>query len=176
MNFAAQYKGAHKAMHLCGDAFLGFIEGEGRILDLMHGFQRIQLNLKFGDVDGKYDEAALLARVRENPQWKFIIQYGKEKNALLPLLKDIPNHAVLFDDSAGRGISPDSWDAPLAGHFCGYAGGMTPDNVQRNIDLIAKAAHGSETWIDMESGIRKNDEFDLEKCRKVLAIAKKYAA
>jgi len=90
---------------------------------------------------------------------------------LLPLFKDVTNHAVLFDESAGRGISPDSWDAPLAGHFCGYAGGMNPDNVARNIDIISKVAAGQTTWIDMETGVRTNDHFDLGKVRRVLDIA-----
>lgn len=173
-NFSKHYKGHHTAMHLCDGGFLGFIRGEHDILDLMSGFQRIQLNLKFGDVEGRYDPAELVARVRENPQHQFIIQYTKDKAGLLPLLSDVPNHAVLFDESAGRGISPDSWDAPLSGHFCGYAGGMNPDNVQNNIDMIEKIANGHTTWIDMETGVRTDDHFDLDKVRRVLRIVAPY--
>lgn len=172
--FAAQAKDLHTAMHLCDGALLGFINGEKDILDTMAGFKRIQLNLKFGDVDGKYDPAQLVRRVRDNAQWQFIIQYGREKKGLLPLFKDIPNHAVLFDESAGRGISPDSWDAPLPGHFCGYAGGLKPDNVVANLETIAKVAAGHETWIDMETGVRTDDKFDLAKVRKVLELSKPY--
>ncbi len=175
-NFAQAGPDTHKAMHLCGSAFLGFIDGDPDILDLMSGFKRIQLNLKFGDVEGQYDPAQLITRVKDNPQWTFIIQYGHDKKGLLPLLKDIPNHAVLFDESAGRGISPDSWDKPLSGHFCGYAGGLKPDNVQANIDMIAKVASGYTTWIDMETGVRTDDVFDLAKVRRVLEIARPYAA
>jgi hypothetical protein len=175
-NFAAEYKGEHMAMHLCGDALLGFIAGEKDILTLMKGFKRIQLNLKFGDVEGKYDPQALRARVKESPQWQFILQYGKDKKGLLPLFKDIPNHSVLFDESAGRGISPDSWDAPLKGHFCGYAGGMNPDNVGKNLEIISRVAAGQTTWIDMETGVRTDDHFDLGKVRRVLAIAGPYAS
>lgn len=175
-DFAARYKGMNRAMHLCGDALLGFIDGKAEIRSLMQGFQRIQLNLKFGDVEGKYDVADLVARVRENGKWQFILQYGHDKKGLLPLFVDIPNHAVLFDESAGRGISPDSWDAPLPGHFCGYAGGMNPDNVQQNIDMIARVAAGQTTWIDMETGIRTDDRFDLQKVERVLKIAAPYAA
>ena len=166
---------AHTAMHLCGEALLGFIHGRDEIFDAMQGFSRIQLNLKFGDVEGSYDPAALLQRVADNPRWQFIIQYAKDKQGLLPLLKDIPNHAVLFDESAGRGISPDTWDAPLAGHFCGYAGGLNPDNVAQNLAIIAKVAAGHETWIDMETGVRTNDVFDLAKARRVLEIASPFA-
>lgn len=171
--FAAEYKGKHRAMHLCGDAFLGFINGDAKILNMMQGFQRIQLNLKFGDVEGKYAIDDLVAQVKRHTEFTFILQYGHDKKGLLPLFADIPNHAVLFDESAGRGISPDSWPAPLAGHFCGYAGGMNPDNVAANIDMIRVVAAGHDTWIDMESGIRTNDAFDLDKCRRVLDISAK---
>ena len=173
--FTKEYRGLHTAMHLCGQALLNFIAGDEETLELMSGFDRIQLNLKFGDIEGKYDPAALIDRIRSSPRWDFIIQYGKDKNGLLPFLDGIANHAVLFDESAGRGISPESWEAPLKGHFCGYAGGLTPDNLAHNLKMIAHAAAGQTTWIDMESGVRTKDVFDLEKVRRVLEIAAPYA-
>ncbi|QQG37408.1 MAG: hypothetical protein HYS17_07415 [Micavibrio aeruginosavorus] len=163
-------------MHLCDDGFLGFIAQDPAVRNLMSGFQRIQLNLKFGDVEGKYDPAELVARVRENPQHQFILQYTKEKKDLLPLFRDVPNHALLFDASAGRGISPGHWDAPLPGHFCGYAGGLNPENLQENLNLISSIANGYTTWIDMESGVRTDDRFDIGKVRRILSIAAPYAA
>lgn len=175
-DFSKTCAGNNKAMHLCDEALLGFIDGRPDILKLMSGFRRIQLNLKFGDVEGKYDPNKLVERVKSSPQWQFIIQYGKDKKGLLPLLKDVPNHAVLFDESAGRGISPDSWDAPLPGHACGYAGGMNPDNVGRNLEIISSVARGYTTWIDMETGVRTNDVFDLSKVLRVLETAAPYVA
>lgn len=172
-DFSADYRG-HKAMHLCGEALLNFIAQKPETLALMRGFARIQLNLKFGDMDGTYDPAELIARVKESAQWQFIIQYGKDKSSLLPHLKDVPNHAVLFDDSAGRGIAPAGWPAPLDGHFCGYAGGLNPDNVQKNIEVILSVAGAHDTWIDMETGVRTNDVFDMAKAAKVLDIASAY--
>lgn len=166
---AAAEKNLNTAMHLCDEALLGFVAGDADTLAAIQGFKRIQLNLKFGDVEGKYSETDLVARVQSMPEKQFIIQYGKDKQSLLPLLKDTPNHAVLFDESAGRGINPDTWDAPLAGHFCGYAGGLNPDNLTRNLETIAKVADGHTTWIDMETGVRTNDVFDLEKVKSVLA-------
>ncbi len=173
-NFTANTKGQNKAMHLCDDAFLGFITKDPVVLELMSGFQRIQLNLKFGDVEGKYDPAELVARVKESPQWQFILQYTPEKQGLLPLFSDVKNHAVLFDASAGRGINPGAWDAPLSGHFCGYAGGLNPDNVGKNLEMIARAAAGHVTWIDMETGVRTDDKFDFAKVNRVLKTAEPY--
>lgn len=172
--FAATMKGKPTGIHLCGEALLGFIDGDPAILDLMQGFDRIQVNVKFAGMADKYAPQKLVAAIKASPQWQFIIQYGKNENALLTLLKDAPNHAVLFDESAGRGVSPDSWQAPLPGHFCGYAGGMNPDNVKKNLEMIAKVAGDHTTWIDMETGIRTNDAFDLDKIRRVLEIAKDY--
>lgn len=175
-NFTRHSHGQNKAMHLCDDAFLGFIGQDSEIKNLMSGFQRIQLNLKFGDVEGKYDPAELVARVKENPQHQFILQYTPDKQGLLPLFTGVPNHAVLYDASAGRGINPDSWDPPLTGHFCGYAGGLSPANLEQNLKMIAKVAAGQTTWIDMESGVRTNDRFDLTKVRQVLDTAACYTA
>jgi len=36
-------------------------------------------------------------------------------------------------------------------------------------------AQGHETWIDMESRVRTNDVFDLNKVRQVLEIVKNYS-
>lgn len=174
--FADTARGLHTAMHLCDQGLLDFIAGKQETLDLMRGFRRIQLNLKFGAVEGRYDPADLVARVASMPQHEFIVQYTHEKRAVLDLFADVPNHAVLFDASAGRGISPDRWDAPLDGHFCGYAGGLNPDNVLANIKAIEKVAAGHTTWIDMETGVRTDDVFDLAKVSRVLEIAAPYAA
>lgn len=173
--FAEVCGATNKAMHLCGQGLIDFIDGKDEVLDLMSGVARVQLNLKFGDVEGKYDPQKLVERVRQSPQWEFIIQYGRDKQGLLPLLKDAPNHAVLFDESAGRGISPDSWDEPLPGHFCGYAGGMKPENIDKNLTLIAEVAKGRTTWIDMETGVRTDDRFDLTRVIPVLKAAAAYA-
>lgn len=173
-DFIAGYKGAHMAMHLCGSAFLGFIEGRVDILGLMRGFRRIQLNLEFGDVEGQYDPAALLARMKAHPEFQFIVQYTDRRRDLLPSLRDIPHHAILFDASAGRGVAPGGWPAPLDGHECGYAGGLNPDNLPLHLEKIAQTTQGRETWIDMESGVRTNDVFDLSKVRRILELSAPY--
>lgn len=172
-DFKAKYQGTHKAAHMCGSALAGFAEGRADILALMRGFARVQLNLEFGPVEGTYDPQQLLARIRAHPECQFIIQYTERRAPLLPALAAIPNHAILFDASAGRGVAPDGWPAPLPGHFCGYAGGINPGNVAGHIDKIAAAGAG-EAWIDMESGVRTDDRFDLGKVRAVLEIAKPF--
>ncbi|MBU0859909.1 MAG: hypothetical protein KJ667_08220 [Alphaproteobacteria bacterium] len=160
-------------MHLCGSALLGFIEGRAAILDLMAGFARIQLNLEFGDMEGRYDPARLIAQMAAHPQFEFIVQYTERRQEMLPQFAALDNHAILFDASAGRGVAPDGWPAPLPGHFCGYAGGINPANVAMHLQKI-EAAGATDTWIDMESGVRTDDRFDLEKVRVVLKTAQPY--
>lgn len=175
-DFVAGYKGAHRAIHLCGSAFLGFVGGDSGVREVMKRFRRIQLNLEFGDVDGKYDSRELVARIKASPGVEFIVQYTEKRQDLLPALKSVPNHSLLFDASAGSGVLPGSWPAPLAGHTCGYAGGLRPENIRENIGKIARTVGDYETWIDMESGVRTDDDrFDLAKVRQVLSIAAPWA-
>ncbi|MDD9900990.1 MAG: hypothetical protein OXT65_08435 [Alphaproteobacteria bacterium] len=174
-DFKQQCPDSHASLHLCGSALVDF--AEGRKVDAMAGFKRIQLNLKFDNAGERIDLQELAAQVKAHPNVEFILQYTEDKkDTLLPLFKDIPNHALLFDASAGTGISPDKWSAPVEGHFCGYAGGLGPENIAENLKMIAAVTPADYlTWIDMESKVRTDDQFDLTKVRQVLEKAKKYA-
>lgn len=85
---------------------------------------------------------------------------------------------VLFDQSKGKGASPDSWPAPLeAAHgatLCGYAGGLGPNNLATELQAISAAVEDPRTefWVDMETGVRSGDnDFDISKAERALAIA-----
>jgi phosphoribosylanthranilate isomerase len=173
-NFKAQCKDSPASLHLCSQALLDF--AAGKKVAAMEGFTRVQLNLKFNNAGEKIDLKQLAARVKAHPEVEFILQYTEDKkDTLLPLFKDIPNHALLFDASAGAGISPDKWSAPVPGHHCGYAGGLGPENIAENLKMIEKVVPaGYATWVDMESKVRTNDTFDLGKVRRVLETAGAY--
>jgi hypothetical protein len=76
----------------------------------------------------------------------------------------------LYDRSGGRGEVPASFPpldpATSDSPFCGFAGGITPDNVVEVLERI-DAPLDTPYWIDMESGVRTDDLFDLAKCRRV---------
>ena len=59
---------------------------------------------------------------------------------------------------------------------CGYAGGISPDNIEAQIKLIEEKVGDIQTWIDMETHVRSfNDSvFDLYKVEQCLEISKKY--
>lgn len=80
--------------------------------------------------------------------------------------------AWLFDASGGRGLEPATWPAPparMSALFVGYAGGLSPHNVQAHVQRIGELA--SDYWIDMESGVRDElDRFSIARCRQVCEL------
>lgn len=85
--------------------------------------------------------------------------------ATIRAARDLGRASVLFDVSGGRGVSPETWPAVPGDALVGFAGGIGPDNV---IDALDAAAGCGASWIDMESGVRTEDTFDLGKVRAVL--------
>ena len=86
----------------------------------------------------------------------------------------------LFDASGGRGLEAKDWKKPLKSSLGirilhGYAGGIGPDNVVEELKKLKYVVDDSNfpnsfIWIDMETKIRNNDVFDLEKCRQALKL------
>ena len=81
---------------------------------------------------------------------------------------------VLLDPSGGRGIAEtDARHEELTGGSnCGYAGGIGPHNVREVLDQLG----GRFGWIDMESGVRTGDKFDLDKVQAVLEQCRPYVS
>lgn len=157
------------ALHLCGRQAVGdFLAGTGHVCEVAKHFGRIQLN--FRQDDYPLDQVDKALRRNLNKQ---IITPHNEANASLwePLFKR-RNHAVLFDASAGRGISPEQWATPFAGVPCGYAGGLGPDNLATELPRIHAAAAGDHYWLDLEAKLRNSaDQFDLVRAKQCLDIA-----
>ncbi len=79
--------------------------------------------------------------------------------------------AALFDTSGGAGILPADWPEPTKQFWCGYAGGLGPDNVAEQVEKINQTCNGL-FWIDMERRVRTDDDsaLDMAKVRKVLEL------
>ncbi len=75
----------------------------------------------------------------------------------------------LLDASGGQGI-----DTPIEilnlPHKIGYAGGINIDNVADKLSYLLESEDGDDFWIDMESGVRTDDWFDINKVVEVLKI------
>ena len=159
---------AHFALHICGrDAVHEFLQGTGKVSDVAVHFGRIQLNLTASNVD----PASLITALRRHPSKTIITQHNAANESLWRLLSQLRNHAVLFDASGGRGISPTSWLSPLPGKLCGYAGGLGPANLATELPRIQLAAGKNKFWIDMEGKLRNEaDHFDLSSAQSCLSI------
>ena len=73
---------------------------------------------------------------------------------------------------------PERWDHPLAKTAipCGFAGGLSPENVASQIEKILPVVGETPFWIDAETHLRSDDDrrFDLERVRRFLEEARPY--
>lgn len=81
--------------------------------------------------------------------------------------------SMLIDGSGGCGIDARIVDFKDKNYKVGYAGGINPDNVAIKLSHLLYSPNVGDFWIDMESGVRTNDCFDINKVRNVLSICQK---
>lgn len=138
-----------KAAHLCGQ-FSKDIQ-HGLIVEevILGSFDRIQVN---GDVV----ITKQLELVEDRLAAQIILQTRGAFDRSRGFLE-------LFDPSGGRGEEP-SLVPSLTGNICGFAGGIGPDTVK---NYLSKIEGEGKFWIDMESNIRTDGWFDLEKVLQV---------
>jgi phosphoribosylanthranilate isomerase len=152
--------------HLCGqwvrDAFLGDIV-DLPLLALWPLFQRVQLNTHGIAHETSFHALELVIAGLNGVGKQVIFQFdGANTEALVEMYKRGWNVAALYDFSHGGGILPNEWRRPFEG-YCGYAGGLSPENVLNNLELIA-ASHGAgPAWIDAESRLFSGRMFDGSK-------------
>ena len=174
-------KGLKLALHVCGSAAHdaackgGWDKIDKLTIDNLHLFKRVQLNL---------------AERKDNPEYcwipliigqELIIQQRAELE--LPLFESTVKHwtersyphrdtiSALLDSSGGRGIDIPLKVWPSSGKI-GYAGGFNPDNVADKLSFLMSHVTQGTFWIDMESGVRTYDWFDIDKVYKVLQTCK----
>lgn len=148
-------------------------------------YKRVQLNFNFSNTPFMPSE---LWKVVEN-QWaySFILQFNKSNSEVInELLASMvfENIHVLHDASGGRGkeIStiPEPFDV-----YTGYSGGLKPENIEEvakkvseiQVSVIQTPLVGpieTKAWLDMESGVRTDNQFDLNKVKDVCEKVVKY--
>lgn len=168
-------EGLNYAAHLCGRYVRDVVlDAKFRWLDSGYNrpgiFQRVQLNFH-----GQFHKAHpdLESVLRFYADYKFIFQCdGVNDDSVLNLcITNEDQFSPLFDTSGGAGILPESWPNAWSGTYCGYAGGLGPDNVIEQLHAIEPHVGGRcSWWIDMERRVRSDDDtkFDLAKVRAVL--------
>jgi hypothetical protein len=145
--------------HYCGRLARELVAGTFPLFGLHPIFERVQIN---GFAPGNIEHIRRMERDVE-----FILQCGN-MSRLPELVMDavaLGNTSILLDASGGRGVEAPTWARPTSTVKLGYAGGIGPENVTSVLDALGD---GAPCWIDMESGVRTNDAFDIAKVRSVL--------
>lgn len=167
--------GLNLSLHLCGKAAIDAAEGrweciEGLVKHNLSLFKRIQLNLA---------ERVFITSYCALPKYinqEIIIQQHSVRDMdlyvrTIALTLHSGYFSVLLDASGGRGK-----DTPIevlkTKKHVGYAGGINPDNVAEKLSYLFNEVKEGTFWIDMESGVRTDDWFDLDKVVQVLEICK----
>lgn len=172
------------ALHLCGEEIFRAILDNRLTLDQvgeLASYGRIQVNINargvFTDEDvyAVYDYLASLGCTlilqRHAGTEAVVSKYLAEH----PASVSVGKVTVLFDTSRGRGLAPAEWPRPLNVHGIhvtgGYAGGISPDNIETVLLDTAFAGLHGPYWLDMETGVRTENQLDRAKVEHVLAVA-----
>ncbi|MBR1825253.1 MAG: hypothetical protein IJ770_01550 [Alphaproteobacteria bacterium] len=141
-------------------------------------FKRLQLNFKLGRDAVREDCDDTVLALQNRIKRRFILSYNESNARLIRQLYLKGLHFdCLFDSSFGAGIAPDSRQAPVFTDILqGYAGGISPDNVETELGKIAKAVENSPTlgnvYIDAQKGLEdEQTHLSLDKCRQYLDTA-----
>lgn len=158
----------NRSLHLCGRDVDAFIAGDAVIMKRLSRFDRVQLNFNQRRMP---KDLEAIARRGEDLAQRIILQYNSANAAACATVQQyLPSVHILFDSSGGRGVSPDKWPAPVASAFCGYSGGLGPDNIASELLKIQEVAGSTCFWIDMEGKLRfANDLFSIASCEAVLS-------
>lgn len=163
--------------HLCGKWSRGVLERKDFdiISQLSPSYKRVQLNYNFKYSKG-WNLEALLGYAMIHNERSIILQYNKSNSFILDRYKNhMPkNVQLLYDTSGGRGTEIKSIEPPLGISHTGYAGGLNTTNIEQICELITDQKNNSECWIDLESGVRTEDQFDFNKVLHILRKVEKF--
>lgn len=162
------------AAHLCGGWVRDLVEKAtftfaGKFPDLLPAFGRIQIN-----AGGKFDPGdvhpCFHGEMKNFDKAHWILQLKQNVNGYYNALRAGVRVLPFYDASGGQGALPACWPWPCA-KYVGYAGGLTPDNLAAQLDILRTVAADKAIWVDVESGIRTHNFFDPVKAEKFLRVA-----
>lgn len=167
--------------HLCGDYARDVVSGSHRGKQILNWlspfFNRFQINYNF-EHGYAHNMISFNETLYEYPKNDFILQYNKSNKNVCETyqIEHIPNLHFLYDSSGGRGTKLELLDSIISGHYTGYAGGISPENITEICEKVNDKSGECDVWIDMETHIRSNDDtlFDFEKCNRVLAKSERF--
>ncbi len=132
--------------------------------------KRVQLNFRIGR-ERTPDLRKLVATINKFPNQRFILSYNEENADFINKIHEegLPIDC-LFDRSFGERIVPETYFPPVYPDiFQGYAGGLSPENVNLQLSKIAKVAGDRDIFIDAEGGLKGDDgHFSVAKAEQYL--------
>jgi len=170
------------SLHLCGGRARAMRDGDfAQAIDGLPSylpFGRVQIN----GFDARQDNPEVLERALDwLPAGREAILQVRSAEDLAPAAEMARRIArcrcsILFDASGGEGRKADAYPEPPPRVRMGYAGGLGPGNVDSELPAMIAARQRTidaghvvaPFWIDMESGVRRDDRFDLGLVREVL--------
>lgn len=160
--------GVSLSAHLCGELGRKAITGDWEYVeDFLDGysglFSRFQINIL---------SASMFREIRALKPFhgKEVIVQMQSASLMEKFAEDdLPEGiSYLIDGSGGRGKETPIEPLSYPGIPVGYAGGITPLNARNKLLSLLSYPGDGEFWIDMETGIRTNTFFDLDKVENVL--------
>lgn len=140
------------------------------ITDLPSQYKRVQLNYNFTS-STKWNLNALLLFAQKCDR-NIILQYNRGNKSYIDHWMEVntipENINFLYDSSGGRGTEISDIKPPIGDMYTGYAGGIGADNIDSICSDIGRIPNMNTVWIDLESGARTHNEFDLDKVNRIL--------
>lgn len=151
--------GVRLCAHICGDIAQEIVRGLNPSLNLA-GFSRIQVN--HSREGARPEVVRAVSRFSARHGVRGVLQCRSE----FPVEENGVDW--LYDVSFGEGVRPKSFPTVRTDQpFCGISGGIDSNNVADLLANTISVEDGQFFWIDMESGVRTDGSFDLEKCEAV---------
>jgi hypothetical protein len=165
--------------HLCGGFVKELLMGDQKFISEIGDaafacFDRVQINTH--GQPHEYKPSRMIPALNSSDK-SYIFQYDNVNRAVLETaVSEGIKAQALFDLSHGAGVLPDEWPVPVEGVYCGYAGGLSAENVEDQLQIISEKVGDTPFWIDMETKVRSNGDklFDLGKCWEVLNKCEKF--
>jgi hypothetical protein len=163
---------------LSGKIAKDFLQGDDARLMDQYGafwplFRRIQINCSTGQDCVDLTRLAQLLEKNSEKQIIFRDRSGNLDVAETLVTRGI-SCSVLFDQLEAQEPAQKKWPKGIkkfAG--CGYAGGLGPDNIYKQLSPILNAAQSAKRWwVEMDSDLRVmengRDVFSLASCKRVI--------
>ena len=138
------------SIHLCGayaESYLNNTLDIG-IHNLLGNFDKVQINAS----SYPYDKL-----ITSDTSYNKIVQF---RGDILPAKSNI---TYLIDKSGGKGVTINSFPYMSEEQHVGVAGGINISNIS---EIINKVPY-NDYYLDMETGCRTNDWFDLDLCNQI---------